>query len=170
MSLPASWRKGKCGVWQIYFPAKRYPTRGTYFRNRRFTGETGQHPGQVGRARRRPLPRGLSATRTKGWKGALSEAKRGPVLAPHPSEREHRLNTIKRSHDAQNENWVDSIARTRSTKTLCSILSIESRIPKLGRRRFYPGLPLQNSTTYKKHFRPGPPVNTIKRTRCSTWL
>jgi hypothetical protein len=29
--------EGKCGVWQIYFPAKRYPTRGTYFRNRRFT-------------------------------------------------------------------------------------------------------------------------------------
>jgi hypothetical protein len=27
------------------------------------------------------------------------------------------LNTIKRSPDAQNENWVISVARTRSTKT-----------------------------------------------------
>jgi hypothetical protein len=45
--------------------------------------------------------------------------------------REHRLNTVKRSPGAQNENWAISIARTRSTKTLCSMLSIDSRIPKL---------------------------------------
>ena len=42
MSLAASWREGKYGVWQIlsWFQeaiAKRYPTRGTYFRNRGFT-------------------------------------------------------------------------------------------------------------------------------------
>ena len=45
--------------------------------------------------------------------------------------REHCLNTVKRSPDAQNENWVNSIARKRSTKTLCSLLSIDSRFPKL---------------------------------------
>jgi len=44
---------------------------------------------------------------------------------------EHRLNTIKRSPDAQNENWLNSIARKRSTKTPCSLLSIDSRFPKL---------------------------------------
>src|ERR1700729_1786315 len=45
---------------------------------------------------------------------------------------EHRLNTIKQSTVCQNENWVVSIARTRSTKTPCCLLSIESRFPKLG--------------------------------------
>jgi hypothetical protein len=44
---------------------------------------------------------------------------------------EHRLNTIKRSPDAQNENWLNSIARKKPTKTLCTLLSIDSRLPKL---------------------------------------
>jgi len=44
---------------------------------------------------------------------------------------EHHLNTIKRSSGAQNENRVDSIARTRSTKTLLSLLSLLSHFPKL---------------------------------------
>jgi hypothetical protein len=44
---------------------------------------------------------------------------------------EHHLNTVKRSPDVQNENWLNPIARKRSTKTLCSSLSIEGRLPKL---------------------------------------
>jgi hypothetical protein len=47
------------------------------------------------------------------------------------SVREHRLNTVKRSPDAQNENWLFSIARNRATKTLYSLLSIECRFPKM---------------------------------------
>ena len=47
------------------------------------------------------------------------------------SATEHHLNTIKRSPGAQNENWAFSIARTRSTKTPCVLLSIDRRIPKL---------------------------------------
>jgi hypothetical protein len=45
--------------------------------------------------------------------------------------REHRLNTIKRRAEVQNENRVNSIARKRPTRTPCSLLSIESRLPKL---------------------------------------
>jgi hypothetical protein len=45
--------------------------------------------------------------------------------------REHRLNTIKRGTEVRNENWVFSIARKRPTRTPCSLLPIESRLPKL---------------------------------------
>jgi hypothetical protein len=41
------------------------------------------------------------------------------------------LNTVKLRADVQDENWLNSIARKRPTKTLCSLLSIESRLPKL---------------------------------------
>jgi hypothetical protein len=41
------------------------------------------------------------------------------------------LNTIKRSPDAQNENWLNSIAGKRPTKTPCSLCAIDSPIPKL---------------------------------------
>jgi hypothetical protein len=44
---------------------------------------------------------------------------------------EHRLNTVKRSTEVQNENRLSCIARTRLTKTLCALLSIYSRFPKL---------------------------------------
>jgi hypothetical protein len=44
---------------------------------------------------------------------------------------EHRLNTVKLCADVQNENWLNPIARKRPTKTLCSLLSIDSRLPKL---------------------------------------
>jgi hypothetical protein len=44
---------------------------------------------------------------------------------------EHRLNTVKSSSVAQNENWLSSIARKRPTKTPCSLFSIDSPIPKL---------------------------------------
>jgi hypothetical protein len=44
---------------------------------------------------------------------------------------EHRLNTIKRRAEVQDENAVSSIARTRLTKTLCALLSIESHLGKL---------------------------------------
>jgi hypothetical protein len=46
-------------------------------------------------------------------------------------QREHHLNTVKRSPDAQNENWLNSIARKRPTKTPCSLFAIDSPIPKL---------------------------------------
>src|ERR1035437_6371712 len=39
--------------------------------------------------------------------------------------------TIRVFADAQNENWVILIVKTRLTKTLCSLLSIESRLPML---------------------------------------
>jgi hypothetical protein len=41
------------------------------------------------------------------------------------------LNTIKRRTEVQDENPVSSIARTRLTKTLCALLSIESHFGKL---------------------------------------
>jgi hypothetical protein len=44
---------------------------------------------------------------------------------------EPHLNTVNRSPDAQNENWLFSIARNRATKTLYSLLSIDCRFPKL---------------------------------------
>jgi hypothetical protein len=46
-------------------------------------------------------------------------------------KREHHLNTVKLGAEVQNENRVISIARTRLTKTLCALLSIYSRLPKL---------------------------------------
>ena len=44
---------------------------------------------------------------------------------------EHRLNTVKRRPEVQNENWLNSIARKRPTRTLCSLSSIESHFGKL---------------------------------------
>jgi hypothetical protein len=44
---------------------------------------------------------------------------------------EHHLNTVKRRPEVQNENWLNSIARKRQTKTLCSLFAIDSRLPKL---------------------------------------
>ncbi len=44
---------------------------------------------------------------------------------------EHHLNTGKLRPEVQNENCLNSIARKRSTKTLCSLLSFDSRFPKL---------------------------------------
>jgi hypothetical protein len=41
------------------------------------------------------------------------------------------LNTIKPFASVQNENSVSCIARTRPTKTLCRLLSIDRRLPKL---------------------------------------
>ena len=57
----------------------------------------------------------------------LLELERRPRKMPF----EHRLNTIKLGAEVQNENRVSCIARTRLTKTLCSLLSIDSRLPKL---------------------------------------
>jgi len=41
------------------------------------------------------------------------------------------MNTVKVGAEVQNENRVISIARTRLTKTLCALLAIYSRLPKL---------------------------------------
>ena len=49
--------------------------------------------------------------------------------------------TIRVFADAQNENWVILIVKTRLTKTLCSLLSIESRLSQAGRH----GLPAETS-------------------------
>jgi hypothetical protein len=61
------------------------------------------------------------------------------------------LNTVKRSPDAQNENRVSSIARKRWTKTLCRLLPIYSRLPKL------------NGASSNPHHAPsrGPPTATM---------
>jgi hypothetical protein len=54
-----------------------------------------------------------------------------PGAGDRHQQHEHHLNTVKRSPDAQNENWLNSIARKRSTKTPCSLFAIDSPIPKL---------------------------------------
>jgi hypothetical protein len=46
-------------------------------------------------------------------------------------QREHHLNTIKRREKVQDENWINSIARQRPTKTLLSLFAIGSHFGKL---------------------------------------
>jgi hypothetical protein len=81
----------------------------------------GGHTGQT--ADRRSVTKGLHL-----GSGRFLDPKRSELFAENY---EHHLNTVKRSPDAQNENWLFSIARKRPTKTPCSLLSIDRRFPKL---------------------------------------
>ena len=71
---------------------------------------------------------------THGHCGDLRRARMAWQVGFHRQtsvNREHRLNTIKLFAVIQNENSVSCIARTRSSRTLCSLLSIDRRLPKL---------------------------------------
>ena len=60
---------------------------------------------------------------TREWYGAFS---------PHNSmNSERHVNTVKHHETVHTEISVSCIARTRPTKTLCSLLSIDRHFPKL---------------------------------------
>jgi hypothetical protein len=85
---------------------------------------------------------------------------RGPELLG-----EHHLNTVKLRADVQNENWLNSIARKRPTKTPCSLFAIDSPIPKLDVAGSNPVSRSIFSITWKDSFYPLHSICTAKLRR-----